>query len=87
MANLRSQIKRIRQTRKATLQNKRVQGALKTLISKLNKAVVGKNKEQAAQLYRQTARALDKAAAAGVIHANRAASKKSTLSKKVASLK
>lgn len=87
MANIKSQIKRIRQTRKATLRNKSRQGYLKTLISNFNKAVVEKNKDRATELYKQTARTLDKAAASGIIHSNRAASKKSTLSKRLTTLK
>jgi len=87
MANIKSQIKRIEQSKKATLRNKGKRSALKTLISKFDKAVDEKNKEQATELFTESTKALDKAAATGIIHANRAAGKKSTLNKKLNTLK
>jgi len=87
MANIKSQIKRIKQSEKAALRNKGKRSALKTLISKFDKAVDEKNKEQATALFSETTKTLDKASATGIIHTNRAAGKKSTLSKKLNALK
>lgn len=86
MANIKSQIKRIKQAAVATERNKGVRSALKTLILKFNKAVADKDKKKAAELFSQTTKALDKAVSAGVIHLNRAARKKSTLSKQLKQL-
>lgn len=87
MANIKSQIKRIKQNEKAAQRNKGKRSALKTLITKFNKAVEDKNKDEAVKLFTTTSKSLDKAASAGVIHANRAAAKKSAFSKKLNTLK
>jgi small subunit ribosomal protein S20 len=87
MANIKSQIKRIKQNAKATERNKGKRSALKTLITKFNKAVEDKDKKQATELFATTSKSLDKATSAGVHHANRAAAKKSALSKKLSTLK
>jgi small subunit ribosomal protein S20 len=44
------------------------------------------NKEQATVLAREATKALDKAASKGVIHANQAANRKSSISKKASAL-
>lgn len=87
MANIKSQIKRNRQSRKAAVRNKGDRQALKTLIIKFDKALSDKKKKEAQAIYSETVKTLDKAAASGLIHANRAASKKSDLSKRLAALK
>lgn len=86
MANIKSQLKRIEQSRKATERNKAKRSALKTLIAKFGKAIEEKDKKLADELFIKTTKALDKAAAQGIIHTNRAAAKKSALSKRLSTV-
>ena len=86
MANIKSQIKRIKTNEKARLRNKAVKSSLKTAIRKAREAAAAGDVEKAAELQRAAARALDKAVSKGVIHKNQAANKKSALAAKVASL-
>ena len=86
MANIKSQIKRIKTNEKARLRNKSVKSSLKTAIRKFREAADAGNTTAAATLARDAGRALDKAASKGVIHANQAANRKSALAKRVAAL-
>jgi small subunit ribosomal protein S20 len=86
VANIKSQIKRNRQNEKARLRNKSVKSSLKTAIRKFHEAAQAGDVEQAGALQRAAARALDKAASKGVIHANQAANRKSAIAKRVESL-
>lgn len=82
MANIKSQIKRNRQNELRRSANRATRSALKTRIKQVvNAAETGG--EDAQQKYRDAARALDKAAAQGVIHKNTAANKKSRLAKRL----
>ena len=83
MANIKSQIKRIKTNEKARLRNKSVKSSLKTAIRKFREAADAGDAEKAATLARSAGRALDKAASKGVIHANQAANRKSALAKRV----
>ncbi|MFB7505063.1 MULTISPECIES: 30S ribosomal protein S20 [Streptomyces] len=87
MANIKSQIKRIKTNEKARLRNKAVKSSLKTAVRKAREAVAAGDVEKATALSREAARQLDKAVSKGVIHKNQAANKKSALASKVASLK
>ena len=86
MANIKSQIKRNRQTDKARERNKSVKSALKTSIRKFRDAADAGDADQAQTLARTASRKLDKAVSAGVIHKNQAANKKSSIAKRTASL-
>ena len=86
MANIKSQIKRIKTNEKARLRNKSVKSSLKTAIRKFRTAADAGDAVGAATLARAAGRALDKAASKGVIHANQAANRKSALDKRVAGL-
>ncbi|MFD8570423.1 30S ribosomal protein S20 [Streptomyces sp. NPDC057694] len=86
MANIKSQIKRIKTNEKARLRNKAVKSSLKTSIRKAREAAAAGDTAKATELQRAAARQLDKAVAKGVIHKNQAANKKSALASKVASL-
>ena len=83
MANIKSQIKRNRQNEARRARNKSVRSALKTRMRRLDEAVASGDTDAAATEYRATARALDKAAAKGIIHKNKAANKKARLVKRV----
>ena len=86
MANIKSQIKRIKTNEKARLRNKSVKSSLKTAIRKFREAADAGDVETATTLMRDASRALDKAASKGVIHANQAANRKSAIAKRTASL-
>jgi small subunit ribosomal protein S20 len=86
VANIKSQIKRIKTNEKARLRNKSVKSSLKTAIRKFREAADAGDVETANTLMRDASKALDKAASKGVIHANQAANRKSALAKRTASL-
>ncbi|TRW45438.1 30S ribosomal protein S20 [Georgenia yuyongxinii] len=86
MANIKSQIKRIRTNEKARLRNKAVKSELKTYVRRVREAVATGDKETADTALRAAGRKLDKAVSKGVIHANQAANRKSRLAKQVAGL-
>jgi small subunit ribosomal protein S20 len=86
VANIKSQIKRNRTNEKARQRNKAVKSSLKTAVRKFHAAVDAGDKDQATTLAREATRALDKATSKGVIHANQAANRKSSISKQAASL-
>lgn len=84
MANIKSQIKRIKTNEKARLRNKTVSSSVKTAIRRFRDAVTaGDSKAIAAEL-KTASRALDVAVSKGVIHANQAANKKSAMAKAAA---
>ncbi len=86
MANIKSQIKRIKTNEKARLRNKSVKSALKTSVRKFREAAAAGDIETAAGHLRTASRQLDKAASKGVIHSNQAANRKSAMAKRVAEL-
>ncbi len=86
MANIKSQIKRIKQNEKRHERNKAVKSGLKTAVRKFREAAEAGDKDKALELGRDANRQLDKAASKGVIHKNQAANRKSAISKKAASL-
>ena len=83
MANIKSQIKRNRQSELARQRNKAGRSALKTRIKAFTQAVEDGDKDAATAAYREAARSLDKAATKGIIHKNTAANKKSRLAKRL----
>ncbi len=86
MANIKSQIKRIKQNEKRHQRNKAVKSDLKTAVRKFREAAESGEKDQAVELARNAGRKLDKAVSKGVIHKNQAANRKSAIAKKAASL-
>ena len=86
MANIKSQIKRIKTNEKARLRNKSVKSSLKTAIRKFREAADAGDTAAASTLARDAGKALDKAASKGVIHANQAANRKSAMAKRAASV-
>ena len=87
MANIKSQIKRIRTNEAARLRNKSVKSALKTAVrrvrSRRRRRRQGSRRRSNWPPHR---RSLDKAASKGVIHANQAANRKSALASLVNAL-
>ncbi len=86
MANIKSQIKRIRTNEAARLRNKSVKSALKTAVRRVRTAVDAGDKATAQAELVTASRSLDKAVSKGVIHANQAANRKSALALQVNSL-
>ncbi|MGI8868606.1 MAG: 30S ribosomal protein S20 [Mycobacteriales bacterium] len=86
MANIKSQIKRIKTNEKARLRNKAVKSSLKTSVRRFHEAADSGDKDAAAAAMRGATRALDKAASKGVIHRNQAANRKSALASRAASI-
>ena len=82
MANIKSQIKRIKQNEKRHQRNKAVKSGLKTAVRKFREAADAGEKDQAVTLGQDAAKKLDKAASKGVIHKNQAANRKSAIAKK-----
>ncbi|HVW40509.1 MAG TPA: 30S ribosomal protein S20 [Amycolatopsis sp.] len=82
MANIKSQIKRIKTNEKARQRNQSVKSAVKTAIRKFREAAEAGDKDKAIELQREAAKKLDKAASKGVIHANQAANKKSAMARR-----
>ncbi|NLI19241.1 MAG: 30S ribosomal protein S20 [Actinomycetales bacterium] len=83
MANIKSQIKRIRTNEKARLRNKAVKTELKTYVRRVREAIAAGDKESAESALQVASRKLDKAVSKGVIHRNQAANRKSKLAKQV----
>jgi small subunit ribosomal protein S20 len=86
VANIKSQIKRIRQNDAARDRNKAVRSALKTAVRRFHEAADAGKKDDATALAVDASQKLDKAASKGVIHKNQAANRKSAIAKKAASL-
>jgi small subunit ribosomal protein S20 len=86
MANIKSQIKRNKQALKANERNKSVKTELKSAVRKFREAAEAGDKDVALTAAREAGKKLDKAASKGVIHANQAANRKSSIFKKAASL-
>ena len=86
MANIKSQIKRIKTNEKARLRNKSVKSALKTSVRKFREAADAGDAAKANEALKTASKQLDKAASKGVIHANQAANRKSAMAKRAAQL-
>jgi small subunit ribosomal protein S20 len=83
MANIKSQIKRNRQNELNRMRNKSVRSRLKTLTKRLDAAVESGDEAVAQDVFGVATKALDQAAAKGVIHANKAANQKARLAKRL----
>ena len=86
MANIKSQIKRNKQTDAAHERNKAVKSALKTSVRKFREAAEAGNADEAKAAALDAAKRLDKAASKGVVHKNQAANRKSAIHKQAAAL-
>jgi small subunit ribosomal protein S20 len=86
VANIKSQLKRIKTNEKARLRNKGVKSSLKTSVRKFREAADAGDRDTAVQAMTTASRELDKAASKGVIHKNQAANRKSAMAKRAASL-
>jgi small subunit ribosomal protein S20 len=86
VANIKSQLKRIKTNRTRTERNKAVKSELRTWVRKVREAADAGNADEARAHLGTASKKLDKAVSKGVIHKNQAANKKSALAKRVAEL-
>jgi len=86
VANIKSQIKRIRTNEVARMRNKSVRPSLKTAVRRFTVAVDAGDKDTALVELRSASREFDKAVSKGVIHANQAANKKSAMAQRANAL-
>lgn len=86
MANIKSQLKRIKTNRVATERNKAIKSEFKTAIRKFREAADAGRADEAREALKAASVKLDKAVSKGVIHKNQAANKKSAMARKAAGL-
>lgn len=86
MANIKSQMKRIKTNEKAHERNKAVRSTVKSAIRRVHQAVDAGDAAAAQDAAKVANRELDRAVSKGVIHKNQAANRKSAVSKAAASL-
>ena len=84
MANIKSQIKRVKTNEKARLRNKSVSSSIKTSIRRFRDALKAGDAVVITTELRTASQALDVAVAKGVVHKNNAANKKSSMAKAAA---
>ena len=82
MPNIKSAIKRVKVNEKKHLRNRMVKSAMRTTVKKYESAVAAGSAD--ASLLSQTASAIDKAVAKGVISKNAANRKKARMAKRLA---
>ncbi len=83
MPNIKSAIKRVGVIEKKTLQNNMIKSAYKTAIKTFEAAVEAGDKAKAEETFKIAIKKVDQACTKGVIKANTASRKKSSLSKKL----
>ena len=84
MANIKSQIKRVKTNEKARLRNKSVSSSIKTAVRKFRDAITSGDSPTITAELRTASKALDVAVQKGVLHKNAAANKKSSMAKAAA---
>jgi small subunit ribosomal protein S20 len=87
MPNIKSASKRVDVSKKKTLENNMVKSAYKTAIKTFEAAVEAGKKKEAEEAYKLAVKKVDQACTKGVIKANTASRKKSSLSKKLNTVK
>lgn len=87
MANIASAKKRISVTNKKELRNQILTSRAKSTLKKYDAAIKGKNVELAESLYVETISIVDNVTSKGVWHKNKAARKKSAITRKLNSIK
>ena len=83
MPNIRSAIKRTRIIDKKTAENNMIKSAYKTAIKKFEAAVEAGDKAKAEEAFKFAVKKVDQACTKGVLKANTASRKKSSLAKKL----
>ena len=83
MPNIKSAKKRVLVSQTKAMQNKAAKSALKTHMKKFDAAVAEGNRSEADIAYKVAVKAMDQAAAKGLLHKNNAANKKSSMTIKL----
>ena len=86
LPNIKSAKKRVLVSQTKAMQNKAAKSALKTEIKKFEAAVAEGNRSEADVAYKVAVKAVDKAAAKGLLNKNNAAHKKSSMTIKLSKL-
>ena len=86
VANIKSQIKRIKTNLKAQERNRAVKSELKTVIRIAREAIATGDKSTAVNAVAAATRKIDKAVSKGVIHKNQAANRKSAIAAQAAAI-
>lgn len=86
MANIKSQMKRVKTNEKRRQRNKSVKSAVRTAVRRFREAVEAGDQAQIVERQRFASKALDKATSKGVIHQNQAANKKAAMARRVNSI-
>jgi small subunit ribosomal protein S20 len=86
VANIKSQLKRIKTNEKARLRNKSVKSSLRTAVRRFREAADSGQRDEALTAMQRASQQLDKAVSKGVIHANQAANKKSAMAQRANAL-
>lgn len=86
MANIRSAIKRMRQSEKRRVRNAAVRGTVRTAVKSARTALAAGSAEEARTTLARTIRVLDKAVTKGILHKNAAARRKSRLTRQLNAL-
>lgn len=87
MPNIKSQIKRLRQSERRRLRNKAVKSEVKTYIKKFEAAVQSGDVKAAEEALKVVQKKIDKGRSKGVFHKNTAARKVAKLAQKLYQLK
>jgi small subunit ribosomal protein S20 len=86
VANIKSQIKRVKTNAERTERNRAYKSELRTWIRKFRRAHASGDVEATQQALREASRKLDKAVSKGVLHQNTAANKKAAMAKQAKTL-
>lgn len=83
MPNIKSAMKRVRVIEAKTAANRSARSAFKTRLKRFEAAVATGSRSEAELEYKAAIKAVDKAAARGLVHKNNAAHKKSSMTLKL----
>lgn len=83
MPNIKSAKKRVLVNKSKALENKAARSTLRTQLKKFDAVVTEGNRNEADSAYKMALKAVDKAAARGLLHKNNAAHKKSSMTLKL----
>ena len=86
MANIKSQIKRVKTNAARTERNRAYKSELRTWIRKVREAADAGDRDGAQTALVTASKKLDKAVSKGVLHKNQASNRKSALAKQVSAL-
>ena len=86
MANIKSSAKRASLIEKTTAKNRAARSLLKTNAKKFDAAVAEGDKKSAESAYKVAVKTVDRAATKNLIHKNKAARRKSSMTKKLSSM-